>query len=86
MTFSSKTKRVGYGESLRGVIDSNGNYIFAYTGRDKIVRIKKVFKDGKSYSSKVVAEVGGNLAEPFEDGRVLRVQDSKTFGVMKVEY
>lgn len=86
MTFSSKTKRVGYGENLRGVIDKNGDFVFAYTGRDKIVRVKKIFKDGKSYSSKIVAEVGGKLAEPFEDGQVLRVQDTKTIGVMKLEY
>ena len=86
MTFSAKTKRLGYGTNIKGVIGKNGEIVFAYNGRDGIVRIKKLTKEGKSFSAKVIQELGKHACQPFDDGFVLSVQDTNTIGMMKLDY
>ncbi len=86
MTFSAKTKRLGYGTGIKGVIGKNGEIIFAYTGRDGVVRFKELTKEGKNFSAKVIQELGKHTCQPFDDGVVLRVQDTNTIGMIELDY
>ena len=39
MTFGKKTKRLGFGERLSGVVIDRGDIVYTYRGRDRVVRV-----------------------------------------------
>ena len=86
MVFSARTKRLGYGEDLRGIADSSGNLVLSYKGRDGVVRIKKITKDSSGYTASVIGEIGASIAQPLHCGKVIRVQNSTAIGISEFNY
>ena len=44
MKFNSKANRLGFGENMRGMVNSAGNIVLSYKGRDGVSKLKKITK------------------------------------------
>ena len=86
MKFNSKANRLGFGENMRGMVNSAGNIVLAYKGRDGVSKLKKITKGAKGYSAEVVSEIGATFAQPLFGGVVVRVQGATTIGITNSDY
>ncbi len=86
MKFNANAKRLGFGENMRGMVNSSGNIILAYKARDGVVKLKKIVKTNNGFTAEIIEEMGANFVQPLFGGVVVKVQGATTLGLTKSDY
>ena len=86
MKFNAKAIRLGFGENMRGMVNSSGNIILSYKGRDGVSKLKKITRTAGGFTAEIVGEIGATFAQPLFDGVVVRVQGATTLGITNSDY
>ena len=86
MKFNTRARRLGFGENMRGMVNSSGEIILSYKARDGVSKLKKLTKSESGFSAEIIGEIGATFAQPLFDGVVVRVQGATTLGITNSNY